>query len=195
MGKTVFIDLFLLLLLNILLMFFMAILIMGSRESVKTPELQNSFLITYTWPTEDNADIDGWIRRNLDPETLCFFRRREIDVFTLHNDNTGAVYGMVDGKKLKQATETITINSSERNLYELSLHGYRVPGRLDHCLVNIKVERVSPYKLIFHDEVKVTNGGETKVCSFQVGEDGDIEEITVATESLNSIIQELTNRL
>lgn len=196
MGKTVFIDLFLLLLLNILLMFFMAILIMGSRESVKTPELQNAFLITYTWKTEDNTDVDGWIRRNLDPATLCGFNRREVDVFTLHNDNTGSIYGMVDGKKLTQAIETLTINSSERNFYEFSLHGYKVPYKIDSCLVNIKIERVSPYKLLLHDDVEVVDGVETPICSFQVNEDGEIEEFTTKdNSSLNKIIKNLNRVL
>jgi hypothetical protein len=195
MGKTVFIDLFLLLLLNILLMFFMAILIMGSRESVKTPELQNCYLVTYTWPTEDNSDVDGWIRRNLDPETLCFFRRREVDVFTLHNDNTGAVYGMVDGKKLNQAIETITINSSDRNFYELSLHGYRIPKSKGKTMVNVKVERVNPYSVIFNNDVEVYNAEETKVCSFQIDDKGNLEEVNGNPELLNNLVTDIPNRL
>jgi len=183
------------LLLNILLMFFMAILIMGSRESVKTPELQNCYLVTYTWPTEDNSDVDGWIRRNLDPATLCFFRRREVDVFTLHNDNTGAVYGMVDGKKLNQAIETITINSSDRNFYELSLHGYRIPKSKGKTLVNVKVERVNPYSVIFNNDVEVYNAEETKVCSFQIDEKGNLEELNGNPELLNNLVTDIPNRL
>jgi hypothetical protein len=113
----------------------------------------------------------------------------------LHNDNTGAVYGMVDGKKLNQAIETITINSSDRNFYELSLHGYRIPKSKGKTLVNVKVERVNPYSVIFNNDVEVYNAEETKVCSFQIDEKGNLEELNGNPELLNNLVTDIPNRL
>ena len=181
MGKTVFIDLFLLLLLQILVMFLMAIIIVGENEAVPQPDQDVYIMIEYTWNSEDNSDIDGWARRNSDDRNICFFKSRENDVFILHNDNTGISYGTVDGRPLRYAQEKIEINTQiiegEDNFFEFSLHGYRVPQRLDSSVVHVSIYQTSPYKKIFEGDIMVYHGEEAKVCSFTVNKDGifDVE--------------------
>jgi hypothetical protein len=179
MGKTVFIDLFLLLLLQILVLFLMAIIIIGDNEADPQPELPVYIMVEYTWNAEDNSDVDGWARRNSDDRTICFFKSRENDVFILHNDNTGISYGTVDGRPLKYAREKIEINTEiiegEDNFFEISLHGYRVPDRLDYTSVNVSIFQANPYQPIFEGDIKVFHGEESKVCSFTVNKDGNIE--------------------
>lgn len=196
MGKTVFIDVFLILLLQVMMLLMFAILIMGKVESEETPVIPTEYMITYTWENEDlsddaidkrGSDVDGWIQRNLDPNTLCMFRRREVDVFTLHNDNVGSNYGAVDGKRLKQAFEIITINSKDENFYQFSLQGYRVDSSVEPLEVVVKVEQVSPYKLIYTGLHDVYDGEETKVVAFEVNEQGGVSNIETKPELLSNL--------
>lgn len=196
MGKTVFIDLFLLLLLQITVLFLAAIILMGESAMEEQPEVYNEFIIRYSWVNPEppqgtidgrGADIDGWIQRDLDKSTLCMFRRREVDVFTLHNDNTGRKYGEVDGERLLQATETITINTKKPGLYELSLVGYRVPSYCSPIKVEVVVEKVNPYSLIYKDVVEVKDKSEVPVISFEVDDDGRVNSVITDKELLNKL--------
>ena len=196
MGKTVFIDLFLLLLLQITVLFLAAIILMGESDREEQPQIYNEFIIRYSWVNPDppkgtldgrGSDIDGWIQRDLDKSTLCYFSRREVDVFTLHNDNTGSEYGQVDGKTLKEATEIITINSKQSGLYELSMVGYRVPSYCSPALVEVTIEKVSPYKLIHKTVVEVTDRLEVPIASFEVDDDGNVENLITQEEMLNKL--------
>jgi len=189
MFKTVFIDVAWILLLQVIMLLMFAILIMGRTEVEENPPTQADFMITYTWDAEESnyGDIDGWAQRNLDPQTLCMFRRREVDVFILHNDNTGADYGSVDGRKLVQATETITIHSKEPNFYEFSLVGYRIGQSADPVEVSVTVWQTSPPRVIYKGVVDVYNGDETPVCAFDVDKDGNAGNVVAQPELLNQL--------
>lgn len=196
MGKTVFIDLFLLLLLQITVLFLAAIILMGESDSVEQPEIYNEFIIRYSWVNPEapqgtidgrGSDVDGWIQRDFDKSTLCMFRRREVDVFTLHNDNTGNKYGEVDGQRLAQATETITINTRKPGIYEFSLVGYRVPAYCSPADVEVVIEKVNPYRLIYKGNVKVKDKSEVPVIYFEVNDEGHVENVSTDSETLNKL--------
>jgi len=191
MGKTVFIDVAWILLLQVIMLLMFAILIMGKTEVEENIPLQADFMITYSWDAEDSdyADIDGWAQRNLDPDTLCMFRRREVDAFILHNDNTGAEYGTIKGqrKKLKQATETITIHSKDENFYEFSLQGYRVGASVEPVDVTVTLWQTKPPKMIYNGTVEVYNGEETPVLAFDVDDKGNAVNVETKVGMLNEL--------
>ena len=147
-DNIVFIDCFVVLVFYMCILLSLSLLLIGEDDNDKAPELKNEFMITATWSTEDDSDIDLWGRKDLRNDAVCFFRRREVDVFTLHNDNTGAKYGVVANRRLPAAVETMTISTLQPGFYEFSLHGYRVPQHKSPCTVLVRVERLNPYQLI-----------------------------------------------
>ena len=197
MGKTVFIDLFLLLLLQITALFLAAIILMRESDSVERPEVYNEFIIRYSWVNPEppqgtidgrGSDIDGWIQRDFDKSTLCMFQRREVDVFTLQNDNTGSKYGEVDGQRLAQAAETITINTIKPGVYEFSLVGYRVPAYCSPADVEIVIQKVNnPYEVIYKGNVQVKDKAEVPIIYFEVNDKGHVENVSTDSETLNKL--------
>ena len=125
------------------------------KNEEAAPKSRSEFILNVSWDAKLDADVDTWALRVESPESRTGFNRRENDVFILHNDNTNAEYGMIDGQLLDEARETLTIERIQTGEYVFSLHGYRIaPG--EAVTVTVELQKCSPYGHVFKREVQST---------------------------------------
>jgi len=149
----------------------------SKKEEQPTPPQTAEFILNVSWSSDNNADIDTWAIRVENPESITGYKRRENDVFILHNDNTSSQYGRVDGQNLEEARETLTIERLKEGDYIFSLHGYRVPANADPVEVTIEFQKSSPYKHIFKKVVTVGHQEEVPIARFFIDADGNVQEL------------------
>lgn len=184
-----FIDLFVILTIKFLVLWVISMLLMNpSKKEEITAKPVAEFLVKVTWDAKENCDIDTWICR-AGVDSLCGFKRREVDCFILHNDNTSSEYGVTDGVPLELATETISINKKNQGVYRLSLHGYAMRNEARELEATVTVEKVNPYKLVFSKKILVTDGQESKVVEFEVDSEGRVIRIDPDPEFLHYILK------
>ena len=125
------------------------------KEEKPTPVQLAEFILNVYWDAKLNADIDTWALRVDNPASITGFTRRENDVFILHNDNTSAQYGQVDGEMLEEARETLTIEKVKEGEYIFAIHGYRVPLDVEPIEVTIEFQKSRPYSHIFKKKLRL----------------------------------------
>ncbi len=157
------------------------------KEEQPTPPQTAEFILNVSWDSSTDADIDTWAIRVGNPKSVTGYKRRENDVFILHNDNTSSQYGRVDGQNLEEARETLTIERIKEGDYILSLHGYRVPSNVSPVEVTIEFQKSSPYKHIFKKVVKVKHGEEVPIARFFIDADGNVQELEL--DSVQGFLQ------
>ena len=187
--STSFIDLFLILLFTFVVLWFLSTLLISVKDQeTPSPKHRAEYIVTVTWDNAKNCDVDTWMMRDGYPESICGYRRREVDVFILHNDNTSSSYGFVNGKPLKRALETLSIEQIVSGKYLLSLHGYRITQPVT---VSVRVERTSPYKTLFVGEVEMTESREYPILSFKLDKEGNPSEIERREAMLSPFLRAL----
>lgn len=160
------------------------LLLMIAPETKKQQPQQkpiSEFIISITWPSDANSDVDGWIMRRGNPDSKTGYSRRENDVFILHNDNTSAIYGQIDGESLPISRETITIERIKADQYLLSLHGFNIRTLDNSVKVQIELCKSNPFQVVFSKEVTVFSGEEVPVASWSIDSDGNIVNGSVIT--------------
>jgi len=158
------------------------------KKEEPAPPPTAEFILNVSWPIKDDADIDTWGFRVENPSSITGFTRRENDVFILHNDNTSRQYGQVDGKDLKEARETMTIERIKDGEYMFSLHGYRVGAEVEPVSVTVEFQKSRPFKHIFRKTVKVSHDEEVPICSFYIDEDGHVRDLQLKQSLLEGFI-------
>ena len=159
------------------------------KDETSAPPPTAEFILNISWPIEDNADIDTWAMRVDNADSITGYKRRENDVFILHNDNTSREYGAVDGVKLLEARETLTIETAKKGEYMFSLHGYRVPKNKTHITVTIEFQKSRPFKHIFRTTVQVAHNEEVPIVSFYIDKDGNVKNVQLQRELLEGFLQ------
>jgi hypothetical protein len=116
--------------------------------------------------------------RHENKKSLTGFNRRENDVFILHNDNTSRDYGNIEGEKLEEARETLSIERIKADTYYFSLHGYRIKNTDKKIAVKVELEKLKPYKLIYSKEVILKAGDELPIIKFKINKNGNVQDLT-----------------
>lgn len=180
---TALLDLFLIQLLNIIILWVLSVILISLEDqSPPQPKNYSEFIITVTWDISLNADVDTWAMRKGNPNSKTGYKARENDVFILHNDNTSYAYGIVNGRRLRIAKETLTIERIVADKYLFSLQGFRIPDRYEPVEATVHIQKVSPYQDLGTMKVKVYGGQESPAFAMVINEDGTVEEFI--TDSL-----------
>ena len=160
------------------------------EEETPAPPATAEFILNVRWSVDDNADIDTWALRVDNPDSVTGFTRRENDVFILHNDNTSAQYGTIEGEPLKEARETLTIETIKDGEYMFSLHGYRVNSEVEPVSVTVEFMKSRPFKHIFSKTVKVSHNEEVPIASFYITENGSVQSLETRQDLLEGFIEQ-----
>lgn len=184
-SNTAFLDL----LFNTLLAFvgfFIISLLLINEKKVSTPTVIRNvdFMITVQWPYEFNDDVDTYV---VDPlNHITCFNRREDGLMHLDRDDIGNLNDFVtlpNGKKIeyKENREIVSIRGIVSGEYIVNVHLYsrKTETSKGPVPVNIRLEKMNPYKLISFRDVKLdTTGAEVTVFRFGVAADGNISYVT-----------------
>lgn len=181
-SSTAFLDL----LFNTLLAFvgfFMLALLLISEKTESKPTVKNvEFLITSTWPYQWDDDVDIYV---VDPlNNITSFNRREDGLMHLDRDDLGNKNDSItlpNGKKIdyKENREVVSIRGIVPGEYIVNSHLYVKRTGAEPTPVNIRIEKMNPYKLIASKEIKLaTIGEELTVFRFGIDKDGNVNYVT-----------------
>jgi hypothetical protein len=180
-SQTSFLDLLFNSLLAFVAFFIIALQSMNEKNSPPSMEIPKAeFLVTLTWPSGCNDDIDLWMSDSLD--SVVYFQRKEDGLMHLDRDDVGNKNDEIrlpDGTKFiyKENREVITIRGIVPGEYCINLHLFskRDPG-VTPALV--KVEKMNPYKTVFVKEVQLQAAGdEVTVCRMTINKEGQMISI------------------
>jgi len=189
--SAVFIDLFALLVFFLYVQLCLAILLIHPADEKKPTSKPRAEMIVAICYQDIKQDVDLWIRRkNFE---IVGFKNREQGPFKLHGDHTSQEYGVVDGKRLEEAIEVITITKKIPGTYQISLHGYGL-GRITDNTVEVvtEVEVVEPFKRLLKISRVIGQGEEVPVCEFTINSDGEVVTPVITDPDLLSKFLHLT---
>lgn len=181
--SAVFVDLFALLVCFIFVQWYLSVLLMNINDELKPTAKPRAEMIVFDVWKEIESDVDLWIHRV--GHEKAGFSRRESGPFILHGDHTSSNYGIVDGQKLEEATEVISIVKKIPDRYQISLHGYRMKTSVK---VVTAVQHVDPFRKICGVERTVGNGEEVPVCEFTINRDGKIMDVITDPDILTKFL-------
>ena len=181
-SQTSFLDL----LFNTLLAFvafFVLSLILISEKAEPQPKIKNiEFMITVTWPYGFNDDVDTYV---IDPlNNITCFNRREDGLMHLDRDDIGHMNDTItlpNGKKIeyKENREIVSIRGIVPGEYVVNVHCYSRRTAGQAIPVNIRLEKMNPYKLVsFRDVELKETGSEETVFRFGIDKEGNISYVT-----------------
>jgi hypothetical protein len=181
-SQTSFLDL----LFNTLLAFvafFVLSLMLISEKAEPQPKIKNiEFMITVTWPYGFNDDVDTYV---IDPlNNITCFNRREDGLMHLDRDDIGHMNDTItlpNGKKIeyKENREIVSIRGIVPGEYVVNVHCYSRRTAGQAIPVNIRLEKMNPYKLVsFRDVELKETGSEETVFRFGIDKEGNISYVT-----------------
>lgn len=182
-SQTSFLDL----LFNSLLAFvafFILSLLLINEESEKKTSIENKveFLITVTWSFEQDNDVDTYV---VDPiDHIVSFNRREDGLMHLDRDDLGSSNDMLilpDGSKFeyRENREVVSIRGVIPGEYIVNIHMFAKKTDTKTNPVNVRIEKMNPYKLVASKTVSLENLGDEKtVYRFKMDKDGDIVSLS-----------------
>lgn len=183
-SNTAFLDLLFNTLLAFVGFFVISLLLINEKKENAPTAIKNvDFMITVQWPYEFNDDVDTYV---VDPlNNITCFNRREDGLMHLDRDDIGNINDFVtlpNGKKVeyKENREIVSIRGIVSGEYIVNVHLYsrRSEGSKGAVPVNIRLEKMNPYKLVSFRDVKLeTSGSEVTVFRFGVDAGGNISYV------------------
>jgi hypothetical protein len=182
-SQTSFLDLLFNSLLAFVAFFVLSLLLINEESEKKTSaEMKIEFMITVTWPYEQDNDVDTYV---VDPlEHITSFNRKEDGLMHLDRDDLGAKNDMLvlpDGTRFeyKENREIVSIRGIVPGEYVVNVHMFTKRTPVTDNYVNIRLEKLNPYKLVTVKNVLLENGGDEKTAfRFKVNKDGDVVSVS-----------------
>ena len=180
-SNTSFLDILFNTLVGFVLLFIIAFLLISPVKKKKEIEQKAEYVITVTWPSEMNDDIDSWLE---DPmEQVLYYRKKEIGLMHLDRDDLGNLndrqfvpgVGMVNYPYNREIT---TIRGIMPGEYVFNIHLYRKISKASSIPVTVILEKLNPQvKLLYSKVVTLSNLWEEKtIIRFILDVDGEITE-------------------
>ena len=180
-SNTSFLDILFNTLVGFVLLFIIAFLLISPVKKKKEIEQKAEYVITVTWPSEMNDDIDSWLE---DPmEQVLYYRKKEIGLMHLDRDDLGNLndrqhvpgVGMVNYPYNREIT---TIRGIMPGEYVFNIHLYRKISKASSIPVTVILEKLNPQvKLLYSKVVTLSELWEEKtIIRFVLDVDGEITE-------------------
>lgn len=153
-------------------------------------EVKAEFIITVSWPPEQDCDVDTYVQ---DPNgSLVFFKAKEDGLMHLERDDLGKLNDIVtqDGKSIQydENREVVTLRGVIAGEYTVNVHMFSKRQVQDPTPVNVRLEKINPYKSIITRTVSLDNSSDEKtVFRFVLDRNGNVLET-------NNIDKKFTNR-
>jgi len=144
-NPTSFIDLLFLCLVGFVFLLVIAFLLIAPPIDDQQKKPKAEFLVTLTWDSETNDDVDLWIQ---DPaNNVMFFREKEVGLMHLDRDDLGYRKDtvIVNGQQITQYTnqEIATIRGFVPGQWIINIHMYRKAWG-EPANVNVRVDKLNP---------------------------------------------------
>lgn len=179
--STALLDLLFNTVLGFVALFFIAFVMMNPKEKSKAnTESKAEFLITVSWPNDQNDDIDSYMEDPLGH--LIFFQRREDGLMHLDRDDLGGKNDRIQTPlgwiEFKENREIMTVRGVIPGEYVVNVHMYRKSGP-DPVEVTVQLDKINP-SMTTAALRKITlykNGDEKTAFRFTIDKDGKITNI------------------
>lgn len=154
--------------------------IKDKEPSKKVTEARAEFIITITWPYEQDCDVDSYVE---DPNgALVCFRRREDGLMHLDRDDLGmnndkiiTPHGTIE---FKENREVVSIRGIVPGEYVVSVHMYSKREIEGPVPVTIRLEKINPYQIVTVQTVELMESYEEKTAfRFTLDKDGDVTAV------------------
>lgn len=185
---TSFLDTFLNILLGFFVLLIFAILLINPEAKNKDIELHAEFLITMEWDRESEDDVDLFVKAPTGQ--ITYYGNRDTPLLNLDRDDRGM--GRGDKTKLEDGTilrfkdnwEHVTIRKDIPGEFIVNIFMYTLKST-HPITVNIKVEKLNPYKVVISRMMTLTNHKEELTAvRFRSDGRGNISNISTVSESL-----------
>lgn len=181
--QTAFLDfLFNTLLIFVCLFVISFAMIKTDQQKENKNEQKVEFLVTMTWPDENNDDVDLYVQ-NPKGDLICF-RRREDGLMHLDRDDLGKKNDSVqlaDGTtfEFKQNQEVGSLRGTIPGEYCVNVHMYCKREPLIPTKVSVKIEKMNPYALIAAKDIILSKTGqEETVARFTLDTVGKVKSVS-----------------
>jgi len=161
------------------------VMINPSRENANT-ESKAEFIITVTWPHEQDNDVDVYVE---DPEGhLVSFSRREDGLMHLDRDDLGHRNDTIqtpDGPiTYNENREIVSIRGILPGEYIVNVHMYH-KNSVENCPVTIQLDKINTFKTAALKEVTLVIKEEEKTAfRFTVNQNGDVIDVNELPKDL-----------
>ena len=164
------------------------VMINPSRENANT-ESKAEFIITITWPHEQDNDVDVYVE---DPEGhLVSFSRREDGLMHLDRDDLGHRNDTIqtpDGPiTYNENREIVSIRGILPGEYIVNVHMYH-KNSVEDCPVTIQLDKINPFKIVTTKTVVLKLKADEKTAfRFTVNQNGDVIDVNELPKNLANV--------
>ena len=185
-----FLDLLFNTLLCFAALFSLAFVMINPSKKNKTVDAKAEFLITVTWPSDIDDDVDTYVE---DPNgNLVAFNRRAQGLMHLARDDVGfssdrlqTPFGIVE---YKQNREMVSLRGIVPGEYVVNVHMYTKRSEEEkETPVTILLEKINPYRVVTGSNVILKQKGDEKTAfRFVLNDEGEVTNINKLEKSLTS---------
>lgn len=162
-------------------LFFIAFIMMNPKEAKKAnTESKAEFLVTVTWPNDQNDDVDSYMQDPLGH--LIYFRRREDGLMHLDRDDTGnkgdRIQTPLGWVEFGDNREIMTVRGVIPGEYIVNIHMYRknCPEPVE---VTIQLDKVNPeLSTVALEKITLNQNGDEKTAfRFTIDAEGKVTNV------------------
>lgn len=155
------------------------------KEDGIKPKIE--YLITMSWPTDLDYDVDIWIR---DPDgKILYYDNKEVGFLTLERDDLGKINNtvMIQGKEVSVVNneELVSVRGFNPGEYVINAHLYSAkkttsPISIDPFKVTLTIQRMNPSVTIVYQGYAIidTVRQEVHLVRFTMSSDGNTKGFT-----------------
>ncbi len=177
---TSYLDFLWIVLMTFVVLFFLVLLHMNPVAKKAEVERKAEFLIVVEWDAKSRDDVDSWLRTP--SGRLLSFRNREVEIYHLDRDDTGAISDTIklpDGssKTVYINKEVTTFRGWQKGEYVFNLHMY---SKRDSALtdVNVQMMKLNPFKVVYDKTIPLSEAGQERTfLAFTIDEGGDVVDL------------------
>jgi hypothetical protein len=182
-AQTAFLDFLFNTLLIFVCLFVISFLMIKIEQKPESKDKQKvEFLVTLSWPDENNDDVDLYIQ-NPAGNLICF-RRKEDGLMHLDRDDLGQKNDSIklsDGSvfEFKQNREVGSLRGIIPGEYCVNVHMYCKREPLVPTKVDVKVEKMNPYSLVGSREITLSQTGQEETAlRFILDSSGNVKDVS-----------------
>ena len=174
-----------------LVLFILSIFLINPGKKAKEDtnvRLKSDLMITMEWQNNSVNDVDLFVQ--IPTDEVIYFGRRDVSGMSLDRDDRGTLNDrilMPDGSYniIRENWEHVFVRKALPGNYIINVYLYSKRAGSPSDVVKVKVERLSPYQLIFHKRVILSDyGQEETIVQFSIDKHGRVESISETPEDV-----------
>ena len=147
-------------------------------------EIKAEFIITVTWPSDQDCDVDTYVQ---DPnENLVFFKSRESGLMHLDRDDLGYKNDSINNQlQYNENREVVTLRGISEGEYVVNVHMFNKRKVEQTTPVTVRLEKINPYKSIIINTVELQNTSDEKTAfRFSLDKNGNVIDTNKNSKTL-----------